>query len=768
MGRRATIAVLLSALAVLPAFARSPSPTAITVRRTGDSIEIVTGAARWLVSTTEFSVIRSASIEGEERLRGGSASVAFLGSRSRFGRPETVTVGDDWVELRGWIDQGKRLWYVARYQFFAGEPFCRLVLTLTDRHDTGASHGPWDRYWTDRIVADWRLELEAPGGRPVSVTQHNSHSASSPGEPWVDVVSASGAPYQWMPSRRLDPARAQLLHAAKDAANQIAWYPAYAGRAKVTVGYTGFSAAEQYRVAKGVTYTVTDAAGRTTGSVVDQGTGAQDLSLGTFVLGRDSAVRLKASGQGGEAIAVAGWVTISPDNGDRAFDVRPGIRHDGVLSDGTVTVAVKDFWQHHPISLVRTERTIGWRAVERPERLGGGMGLTLETIVAIDGPAARAVRTLYAPPERHLPAWIHPVDGSLANSAVGARYDALLRRVAARLPGDLDATDSFGWRNWGDYQIGPSYSSDAGPVENWANLQYDLPHGLLLAWLRTGDPVLWRQAQAGVRHLMDVDYVKFSPFSDKLNNLVFRKGEMPRSRSHVASEPIVDQGFAFRSLLLYHALTGEAWARDLAKEHIDRLAYYGTTRPRFVLAGDRPAAWLLRGVLAGARHFGRDARYDYGRIADDLVRELVAHYRAKGRLPGAQPVWQGQMLEGLIQYHERTGRVDVAEAIVGHARYLLTDALRRRADGTWEFLYCFTPAERGCPAPVWTTEWNYAFLWLSSLAYASVLSGDPLFAERADALFRYAADRFATEGGLRHATSALGFPHLYLARSPLR
>ena len=81
---------------------------------------------------------------------------------------------------------------------------------------------------------------------------------------------------------------------------------------------------------------------------------------------------------------------------------------------------------------------------------------------------------------------------------------------------------------------------------------------------------------------------------------------MPRARSHIGAEPIVDQGFAWRSLLLYYALTGEEWARDLAKQNIDRLVYYATTRPKFVLDGGRPTAWMLRAALAGAEWFPED------------------------------------------------------------------------------------------------------------------------------------------------------------------
>jgi hypothetical protein len=332
----------------------------------------------------------------------------------------------------------------------------------------------------------------------------------------------------------------------------------------------------------------------------------------------------------------------------------------------------------------------------------------------------------------------------------------------------LEDMDNFGWRNWGDYQIGVSYTNDHGITEDWANLQYDLPGGLLLAWIRTGDPALWRLAQASVRHLMDLDLVKFYPFKDRLNGLVYRKGEMPRSRSHIAAEPLTDQGFAFRSLLLYYRLTGEEWAADLAKQNIDRLVYYAATRPRLLLNGDRPTAWILRSALAGADNFPGDPTHNYQAIADGIVDQLVGYYRANHRLPGAQPVWQGQMIEGLAEYHRRTGRADVAEVIVSHVRHLLTDCTRGRPDGRYEFTYCHTPGGGDCPVAQWTDEDNYPFLWLSGIAYAHKLTNDPFFKKWADTLFAYGEARMRDHPDLRSWTSVLAYPHLFLELSQSR
>jgi hypothetical protein len=790
--RAASALLVMPALGAAPPSAASDASAALEIVARPDAFEVVSGAYRWRISRGRFTLVESATDSGQARLTGGAASVRLQDRELAFGAPGESEAGSDWVELRGWVTREARLWYVARYQFFANLPFCRIVLTLTDRHDAELadpdrrapvrgvlerllgggrdgppsepwSSGPGDRRWKQRRIAGWRVELLAPGGRPERVTQRNSYDWSRPGEPRVEVASVSGSSYQWRPILELDPQRYQLRHGVGDPRNRVTWYPMHSGRARLEALYTGFK--ERYKGARGVVYEVRDAHGRIDTVFADQGPGPGVVELGTRDLDAESFVALTATGSGKEPQAIAGSLRVSPEAG-RPFEIHLGRRHPGVLSDGPLVLAVKDFWQHHPISMFRTRDALGWQAIERPELLGPGMGLTLESMLSVDGREAEARELLYRPPERTLPAWVHPIDGSLATGAVPRRYDALLREFAKSYPAALEGQDSFGWRNWGDYQIGGSYSDDSGPVEQWANLQYDLPHGLLLAWLRTGDERLWRHAQASVRHLMDVDLVKFQPLPVKLNGLVYRKGETPLARSHVASEPVVDQGFGFRSLLLYHALTGESWARELARQHVRQLAWYGKNRLAFVRFGDRPAAWMLRGALAGAEHFADDPAYDYARIADDLVREILAFHRAAGRLPGGQPVWQGQLVEALALYHARTGRRDVAELITSATRFLLERCLRRKPDGSYELAYSLASREAAAPFGVkrWSGDYNYLFLWLGSLAYADALSGDRRFGERARELFAYASGRLERERSVRHWTSFLGFPHYFLHR----
>ena len=287
-----------------------------------------------------------------------------------------------------------------------------------------------------------------------------------------------------------------------------------------------------------------DAAGKTTRVAGDQR--ARDIKLGTFTLGKGSIVRLLAIGAG-EETALAGTIKIAPAQG-RPFEVALGTRHDGVLRDEPVSIAVKDFWQHHPMTLTRTATTIGWEAIQQPARYTGGMGLTIETLIALDGiPGGGDGRAVPAPAARDAREaasgrWLaraQPVRRSLRS---------FLKLFAGRVQPELERLDSFGWRNWGDYQIGTSYSDPNGnQIEDWANEQYDLPLGLLLAWMRDGRPGALA-GRPGQRPPPDGPHlVKFSPFQDKLNCLVYRKGEMRRIMSHVDAEPVTDQGSAWRS-----------------------------------------------------------------------------------------------------------------------------------------------------------------------------------------------------------------------------
>ena len=146
------------------------------------------------------------------------------------------------------------------------------------------------------------------------------------------------------------------------------------------------------------------------------------------------------------------------------------------------------------------------------------------------------------------------------------------------------------------------------------------------------------------------------------------------------------------------------------------------------------------------------------------MRLLLGYYAEHKRLPGRQPVWEGQIVEGLAEYHRRTGRADVAKVIVEGARKLLTDDVRRAPDGQYEFMYCLPEQQKDC-GDTWSKDENYLYLWLGGIAYAGSISRDPSFGRWADTLFGYGEKAILKRHEVRNWTSLLGFPHYYLELS---
>ena len=167
-------AVVWAALLAAPAGGVAAAP-GIAIATGQGTVEVRAGHATWTLNATAFDVVHAAAVDGAPRLGPGRAGVRALGKDLAFGPPSAVTHGADWVELRGWVDEPSHLWYVARYQFYADHPLARLVVTLTDRHDTSPAPELSDAYWKGRAFSRVRSVGSArAGGVPATVTQHNS------------------------------------------------------------------------------------------------------------------------------------------------------------------------------------------------------------------------------------------------------------------------------------------------------------------------------------------------------------------------------------------------------------------------------------------------------------------------------------------------------------------------------------------------------------------------------------------------------------------
>ncbi len=760
---------------------------ALEIRENAEHFQVESGDYRWSVSKTAFTVMDQASDRGAARFVGGEARVDFLGSNSTFGPPSDFLKGDDWVELRGWADRRKNLWYVARYRFFEGRPFAHLALSLMDRHDDFPTDGPWDDYWAERTLANYQVSLRTAtdlDGR--YFTQMSSFGGREVGvDPDIIIYANEGAPYHWR--RDLSVEGVELIHDVTEdpdrslgRTNSVTWVPGHVGWATLTALVTpGFD----YQAAEDVVYEVQHVGG-VERLFLDQNTG--EIEIGRFELDQNSAISVfteSPSIQNG--IVRARALRVEPENG-APFEVDFQQLPDDVLSDGGYALGVVDLWQQHPIEVFSADQTLSVNAIAEPTRWMGGMGLTLDLAIIMDAERSEeAMAAIKAPPaERSLPAWWSPFDGSLA---AHQGYDALISGASASIMAADQMEDSFGWRGYGNYQIGVSYSFDNIARQNWGGLQYDLTTGLLMAWMRSGDERLWQRARAALRHQMDLAMTKFYAYAPKRSGHLLRKGECPKDNLITCQEGIPEFGYGYRAFLLWHHLTGEAWAKDLARQQIDALAYFsarsgGTVRSItdwLINEGSRPGGWILKALATGAAVFpegtrgydraGEWVRFPKGTSYEQLLAEQLSAFVPAindhfGHYPSAQPVWSGQGIEAMamayLGFDGRFRKDSLKRAIISSCDDLV-GSLRWEGGG-----YAFVYDRDEDKVLEWTEEPNYGWIWLNALTACASIEGQPRFAETADDLFDATLSHYRTQDEItiRDWSSILGFSGYYLEK----
>ena len=744
-------------------FLASNSFAAIDIVEDGNAFHVSSDKYSWLISKNEFNVIKNASVNGNIVIDGGQVSVDFLGSTSIFGAPSQFLTGQNWVELRGWADESKNLWYIARYQFHDNNPLVGLSLTVTDRHDSTKTEGQWHASWRQRIISNLHIKLDSTATLPDRrYIQHNSYSGASTSESFVEVISRTGVPFKWKKSHS---STNQLRHPnVGNSENKVIWHLKHDGNANLEASFIPFPAGRPDLIASNISYIVKHADGIDTVNVDLQNT--SPIQLGQYNFDENSTVTLVDTGNIG--VMLADSITIKSLSNSVEKIIRLGEKlEDNVLQVAPLTLLVQDLWKNHPIEVYSTANNIGIKAIKDPTILMGGMGKTFDIGISIEGNANNALALFNSPPSTtpDLSNW-NNIDGLIVSSP---EFLGLLGKINQIVDNRDNLDDNFGWKNWGDYQIGNNYTNPSGvPIEDWASLQFDLPTGLLLTWLHTKDPQLWLRAKAAIRHGMDIDIVKFMPFRDKYAGATHRKGTCPAAESHICSEPVIDFSFNWRGLLLYHLITGEEWAKDVAQMQIDNSAYIAKTRKSFLLNGGRPAAWALRALIYGEKFFPEGTRYlsantetpmpahsSYRAILDDVMTDLIALIIDIKKFPGHQPIWAGQGIETLAEYHQITGSNDAKTAITLAVDYLITSS--RDNNGVLEVMYNEN-------TQTWVPLSNYGWLWLSSVAYAYDLTKDQKYLDFGDKLYQQSIKNFKNEKSIRPWTSVIGFPWLYIKR----
>jgi len=703
---------------------------------------------------------------GERIVRSMASSLKLNDEAIRIGKPESFSHGDNWVEVRGWYSAADNLWYVARFRFWPDQPFVHLAFSLTDRHDDHPTEAHWDGRWEQREIENFRLFFRTE----TSLDYHNvgQLNAFSGGEYRIDpkiVERTAEGETHWRQEARAD-GTVQLFHWADNSGGTyLRIRPYQSGTFSLSLKQRPL--ASPYPAANAVEVIVKHVNGRDK-ITVDQG--LAENALGSFILDEKSFVRISAKGEEGDRI-VFETLELTRENGEKSV-VQASRVPDHVLDTNGMGVVVKDFWKKFPISLTSKNRNIVLTGIKDPVQLAGGAGYTVDVGLNFDTDTA-ASQTLAdlmnAPPAPSFPEWWHALDGVESHNTA---YRNLINKSHAIINTNDAVSGNYGWMNWGDYQISGSYFTDGEPTENWGALQYDLGHGLLMAWMHTGDDYLWNRARASVRSSMDVQIAKFEPYLQKSSGAGLRKGECTVN-FHWCQENIPEFNYHTRSLLLYAHLTGEQWPKDIAQMVIDNSAYFAHTRTDWLINdGSRPLGWALRNLYYGARlfpegtHYSESQEYGYAQmpagmsyttLLNNLVETLVAHVERTGLLPGDQPVWQGQILEGLMiaidgellseELQDRALKV-----IAISLAYFDDNYLRQRDNGDFEMAYDTSSND-------WADAATYGWFWVNSYAWAGQHIDDE-YGERANELLSwlyrtYQHDDYHTT---RAWSGVMGFP----------
>ncbi|MCG6118445.1 MAG: hypothetical protein MEQ07_09670 [Aquimonas sp.] len=739
-------------LQAVPACLGDAEPT-IRIKPAGERIDFEAGRIGGRIGLRQFAL--ELRVNGEPVVQSAAVELDFKGRRHRLDRVESHLLGEDWIELRGWVSREESLAWALRLQLHPQQAAVGAWFSVFDRHMGHPTDAQWHRRWNDRTLGPVEFRFEAPtikGGQRLLQT-----SAMSGGRPGMDpeIHTAAVAGFVHWEIQRQPDGLLQLEHAVDASGNShVEILPRREGRYRLALHQRPLGS--PYPAANRLSVRIEHAEGSEE-VVVDQGRPRNPL--GEFALDSDSRVRLIARDDEGDTAVFGELELIDADGRSERIGVR---RHAGRVAEaGGLGLQIPEFWQKHPIEAGTRPGALYWRGVLEPTRLAGGAGFSLDFGLELDRACAGegAADWLAQPRARALPDGLHPIDAVMVERA---DYRQLLGQLPDLLQGSSEWLNGYGWKSWGDYLVGGTYFARGVPHQDWSGLQYDLGTGLLLAWLHTGDPALWQRARAAIRNTVDTQVAKYEPYTQKRSGAGLRKGACPLDYTHYCQEPIPEYNYHARALLLWAELSGEAYPREVAQMVIDNSAYFAHTRTDWLLGSSRPMAWTLRNLVYGAGHFPEGTRYNgtresgwpqmpVGSRYETLLRSLLERYlprlESEGGLPPDQPVWQGQVVEGLVLaadsglLPEALAERTRAAALAAVHRFR-SQQLRRQGNG-WQMLYVAQP-------PEWTAADPYLGLWLTPMVWAWEQAGrpaDPELAAAADWLLQIYLENRSSDPG---------------------
>ena len=328
-----------------------------------------------------------------------------------------------------------------------------------------------------------------------------------------------------------------------------------------------------------------------------------------------------------------------------------------VAGDRYVACAIEDFWQKAPTAIEVCGQQLQvqlWppqfsdlhelQGGERNTRvvwldLGRGNAEPFGNLSWVYSPAMAVVDAKWIAESEAIPFFPSPEDenDSRLQSILHSALDGPQSFFAKR-----ETVDEYGWRNFGDMWADheQAFAVDPNPIISHYNNQYDLLHGMLIQFLRTGDMRWWHLADPLARHVMDIDIYHANHDKSAYSGGLFwhtahyhaaatcshRSYSVQMQGKSIAAPgggPSNEHNYS-SGILLYHQLTGNAQARDAVIGLAD-----------WVLAmddGRQHLLGLVSGVSTGMATCTRDLAFQGpGRGAGNSIVSLVNAWLASGQ-----------------------------------------------------------------------------------------------------------------------------------------
>ena len=461
-------------------------------------------------------------------------------------------------------------------------------------------------------------------------------------------------------------------------------------------------------------------------------------------------------GLDGKTLAGQADLRLLQDRDDH-FAIQGGAegRHaDGWLATGDgqrhITVAVGDFWQQYPKGLTLAagaltvalcppidtgpyrdeEDAIYFYLKDGGYKLKSGLAKTHDLLLSfglgdLDAQRSRQTAAAFSRPllATATPEWYCSSQAFGQIAAPSPRFAPWDKFLEAGLKADVQhnvAHKEYGLVNWGDWNFWErgQYSGTSNG-KAWGNLEYDLPHSLLVQFVRTQDRRFFDRAATAAVHLGDIDVVHAAKDPMELGQMYthyYHHGETERPRGlngHTWLRGMVDYGF----------LTGDRRVLEVAREVGVMLARAGSWRFDFD-GTERVPGWPLIGLMYIYRATYDDYYLNAARLIVDVTlrrqdlkrgawtRELPnGHCNCTPHHTGGCGFMTGLLLSGLKSFHEETGDPRVNRSIVRAADWLIEDLYIPEKKA---FRYT------SCPR----TGTSTTLILLEGLGYAYRLTGD--------------------------------------------